>query len=246
MNRIHFRMPQKKKNTTQHSMHRSCRFQRLDNKKCPTQLSRSADPSLICPARRPRASAARVHLHDPAKRVPTHGPSRLENRTRRPRIERASISACGIQPPCTTAQKHTHEGALTPALKHRHLHIFERPQHTNQTFRSVKEVRKNKESTCPTRIATYQLQQHISSVFCRDLAGHHPTNQFPPISLIPTIGVHGGFQGGDRHAHMWPHGKCAHDRRHFFFKLTERVSCGPRLFRHGEAEHGPHNQLRAH
>ena len=157
------------RNTTRNSMHRSCRFQRPDNKKkCLTRLSFSADPSLIGPARRPTAIAARVHLHILATGGSTHRPSRLEYGTRGPRFERNALSACGMQPPCTTAQKHTHERVLTPALKHRHFHIFERPQHTNQTFRSMKEARKNKVRTCSTRSATFSTSTaHLKFVLSK-------------------------------------------------------------------------------
>ena len=86
---------------------------------------------------------------------------------------------------------------LTPALEHSHFRIFERPQHTNQTFRGMKEVRqKTKYERAQREVQHFQLQQRISSVFCQNPAGHHPTNQFTPISLIPPVRVHGGSQGG--------------------------------------------------
>ena len=123
----------------------------------------------------------------------THRPSMFEYGTRLPRFERNALSACGMQPPCTTAQKHTHKRVLTPALKHRHFQVFERPQHTNQTFRSMKEARKKqKYEHAPREVQHFQLQQRISSVFCQNHAGHHLTNQFTPISLSPPLRVHGG------------------------------------------------------
>ena len=94
-----------------------------DSREYRTQFFSSTHQSLIFPARRPTTCAARVRLHDPARSGSTHKPSMLECGTRRPHFVRNSISTCGMQPPCTTEQKHIHERALTLALTHTYSHL---------------------------------------------------------------------------------------------------------------------------
>ena len=147
-----------------------------------TQFSSSTDRSLIFPARRPTTCAARVRLHDSARSGSTHGPSMLKCGMRRPRFERYSIFTCGMEPPCTTEQKHFHARAFKPALTHTYPHLRTIP--TPKPDVSEHEGRSPQQNmNVPSAGRNmFNCKKHIASVF------GHPTSDV--LSVRDPESVH--------------------------------------------------------